>query len=303
MACPFLVEACDHRSASECHTNGRLANVESRRMSGSVRGVFPVDGHVHFHDFDRVAPTLEAACRNFRRFGGGEQRLLGAMLLVESAGERIFEWLQGQRRVGAWSFHPVADEPATLIAESRAGSVAVVCGRQIRCERGLEVLAYGTLARFTENKPVAHILDQVTASGALAVLPWGFGKWSGGRAAVIRDVLRTSDPGWLFIGDNGARARRLPEPKLIKAARAAGFRVLPGSDPFPFRGDEARVGAFGFLAELQPHQARPWTQLRAWIEARSDSPVAYGRGLGSSRFLVNQVAMQIRIRMRGAAAT
>jgi hypothetical protein len=271
-------------------------------MTGSPRRLLPVDGHVHFHSLDRVAPTLEWACRNFEHYGVAGQRLLGALLLVESARETVFERLQALEEAGSWSFRSVAGEPATLIAASGLGTLAVVCGRQVRCERGLEVLAYGTLQRFDEGEPIGATLERVVASGAMAALPWGFGKWRGGRAGVIRDLLRSADPGHVFVGDNGGRVHQLPEPRLLQAARAAGFRVLPGSDPFPFGGDEARVGAYGFLADIDPSPERPWTDLRAWIEARSESPAAYGKALGVTRFVFNQLAIQVYNRVYARAA-
>jgi hypothetical protein len=270
---------------------------------GSAHGKgFPIDGHVHFHAWEAVAPSLDAAATNFARVSDRREGLIGAVLLVESARERVFERLLDGAGQGRWAFHAVADEPQSVIATAGSVAIAIVCGRQIRCDRGLEVLAYGTRERFPEGEPLADTLTKVTASGALAAVPWGFGKWVGGRAGIVRALLRSADPRALYVGDNGGRVQQLPEPKLLRAARAAGFRVLPGSDPFPFGGDERRVGAFGFLAETVPNRARPWADLRAWLDSRADSPPAYGQALGVTRFLFNQVAIQVYNRMPGRAA-
>lgn len=257
----------------------------------------PVDGHVHFHRLGRVEATLDAAAGNFGLVSGAREGLLGALLLVESAREQVFRHLDCQ---GTWVFSGVPDEPATCIASRGAQQIAVICGRQIRCERGLEVLAYGTRERFPEGEPLCRTLQRVIDAGALASVPWGFGKWAGSRAAVVRELLGSQATNSVFVGDNGGRVRQLPEPKLLRAARQAGFRVLPGSDPFPFGGDEERVGAYGFMVEpVDP--AHPWADLRRWLESQKESPPAYGNALGFPRFLFNQVGIQIYNRMYAGA--
>ena len=63
----------------------------------------PVDGHVHFHSLDRVEPTLNAAAAHFRALGERTEGLLGALLLTQTSGERVFESLQGERQAGSWT--------------------------------------------------------------------------------------------------------------------------------------------------------------------------------------------------------
>jgi hypothetical protein len=94
----------------------------------------------------------------------------------------------------------------------------------------------------------------------------------------------------------------LGQPRLVREAAARGYRVLPGSDPFPFGGDHRRVGAFGFLAEVTPDAAAPWRDLAAWLHGLRRSPQAYGRALDPVRFVFNNVGIQLYNRLgRGPA--
>ena len=272
-------------------------------MGNAGMSGFPVDGHVHFHRLEQVAPTLDAAAANFTRVSGREAGLSGAILLVQTARERVFERLLETGAMGDWRFSAVAAEPQTVIAQSGPVSIAVVCGQQIRCERGLEVLALGTVKRYPEGRPLEETLDLVVGDGTLAAVPWGFGKWTGQRGELVRGLFRRRSPDAMFVGDNGGRVQALGMPALVRTASEAGFRVLPGTDPFPFGGDHRRVGAFGFLAATEPGMDQPWTGLRHWLESNAGSPAAYGRALGPVRFVFNQVWIQVYNRtLRKAAA-
>jgi hypothetical protein len=262
----------------------------------------PVDAHVHFHDALRVAPTLEAAAMNFKAVGRRVDGFLGVLLLTQSNTERVFETLQESPRAGDWQLGPASDETETLIAHRGSESIAVVCGRQLRTAEGLEVLALGTRASFPDGLPLAHAIASVQDSGAITVLPWGFGKWLGERGRQIEQAFARGAPERLFAGDNGGRVESLPMPRLIRKSAARGFRVLPGSDPFPFAGDHRRVGGFGFMAATELPLSAPWKALRTWILESTGSPSPYGRGCDPLRFVFNQVGIQLyRGFQRGAA--
>ncbi len=254
---------------------------------------WPVDGHVHFHTLERVAPTLDAAAANFRAHSRNSDRPLGAVLLTQTSNERVFEALLTSATVPGWSFVPAQEEPGTLIARKGAATVIVVCGRQVRCDDGLEVLALGTCREFSDGSTLGEAVDAVQRSGALTVLPWGFGKWLGARGRRVAAMLEFRGADELFLGDNGGRAALMGVPGLIRASTQKGFRVLPGTDPLPVAGDFRRVGQFGFLADVEVPEEAPWQVLRRWLIARRASPEPYGRACGPVRFAVNQVALRL----------
>jgi len=254
---------------------------------------WPVDGHVHFHSPDRVEATLDAAAAHFRVQGGRTEGLLGALLLTQTSGERVFESLQAGRQAGAWKLASATDEPGSLIARRDQVAVAIVCGRQVRAADGLEVLGLGTCQTYPDGLPFTEAVDRVRESGALTVLPWGFGKWFGERGRRVARVLDTHGPGEVFLGDNGNRLAALGLPKLIQAGEQKGFRVLPGTDPFPLARAPMRVGSFGFCTAIDPPAAAPWRALRHWLVTQSSSPPAYGHAVGPLRFVLDQVGLRL----------
>lgn len=265
-----------------------------------ARPHWPVDGHVHFHTFERVGPTLDAAAANFAAASGRQEGALGAVLLTQAATERVFETLQGRPSISGWTLSVARHEPETIIARQGRVFLAVVCGRQVRAADGLEVLALGTLEVFPDGLPFAEAVAAVRQSGALAVVPWGFGKWLGGRGTRMEAALESFASEALFVGDNGSRLEWQGVPARVRACEQRGFRVLSGTDPFPFASDYRRVGRFGFLAESAFDESAPWRALRAWLVDMPVSPQPYGRACGPVRFIVNQAGIQIYNRfMRG----
>jgi hypothetical protein len=247
-----------------------------------------------------VPATLDAAAGNFGRFGAGTASLMGALLLTQTARERIFEALVAVGRAGDWRLDSVPGEPESLIASRGGRRLAVVCGRQVRADDGLEVAGLGTRREFCDGQPFADSLTAALDSGAVVAIPWGFGKWTGRRGQLVDEVTKRTQGAPVFLSDSGSRSGVFGEPALIRRGRQRGVRVLAGTDPFPFGGDYRRVGGFGFLADVDPDPAAPWGSLRSWLVDPRSTPITFGRASGPMRFLINQVGVQVHNRLSGA---
>jgi hypothetical protein len=201
-----------------------------------------------------------------------------------------------------WRFE-LTREPCSVLARGPVGPpLLFVAGRQVATSDGLEVLALGAAATFADGEPLESTLAVVRRSGALPVLPWGFGKWSLARGRMIEELLRRGDPAELFLGDNGGRLRWGRLPPLFAFAAERGFRILPGTDPLPFPHHGGRAGSFGFQLPVPLDSERPAAAIFAALRDRHARPVAYGRGERLLPFLVNQAGMQWRKRFPAAAS-
>jgi hypothetical protein len=266
-----------------------------------------IDAHVHFHAcFDRDA-FLDAAARNFARGAvelGISGPFTGCLMLAERAEDRWF--LRWQRREdgvkrGAWDFEPTA-EPAVLTARRSDGErLLVVAGRQVRSREGLEVLGLATLEEFPDRLPFNDALARVRWSGALTVLPWGFGKWWLYRGALIEKIVCRSERPGLCLGDNAGRLELAGQPRLFREAEARGIPVLAGSDPLPFPEQMERAGSYGFLLEEGFDERRPAESLRRALRALDRSPRAWGRCRDLTGFCQDRYALRFR-RPRPSAA-
>ena len=263
------------------------------------------DGHVHFHgcfDPDRFLDAAETAFERARRQRALPAKTVRCLWLTESRGDGFFEaWSAGTgpalpRR---WSLGPGADGISLVASREGGAGIVVVAGRQVRSREGLEVLALGTAREFPDDLPFGEALDRVADSDAVAVVPWGFGKWWSGRGRLVAHAVETGIPGRIFLGDNGGRLEGASPPRLFDMARRRGIAVLPGTDPLPFPREVERVATYGFVLDAEVDPRRPGASLRRALAALRADPAVFGRRTELLPFVRAQVAMQLRRRGGG----
>ncbi|MEL6387931.1 MAG: hypothetical protein AAFR00_11325 [Pseudomonadota bacterium] len=261
-----------------------------------------VDAHVHLYPGVDLGAMLTAAARHMAQAAhGAPRRSPGILILTETAGLDLFAGLIGP--TDGWTIAPTA-EPVSVLAMPRdevgGGSpLALVSGRQIVTAENIEVHALGTRELFADGVPAAAVLTAVQNAGALAVLPWGVGKWSGVRAELVRGLIsRQAEWPGLMLADSGVRPAFLSRPVLLAEAEAGGLTVLAGSDPLPLAAESDKPGRYGFVASCCFDPERPFAALAAWLRGNTGSPETYGTLEGALAFLCRQVAMQVHKRLR-----
>ena len=285
-----------------------------------------MDAHVHLHGCFEVDAFLDAAARNFQAAAaelGLPPSTPGCLLLAELQGEQAFARLRGEvgrERSGPWRFEATGEE-ASLIARrpdraDRAETsppLVLVAGRQVRTREGLEVLALATLENFADGLPFAGTLERVHWSGALPVVPWGFGKWWFERGGLVEGLLQGREREAVFLGDNAGRPGLAPRPPLFRLAESHGVPVLPGSDPLPLAGHAGRAGSYGFVLDAgvdgQPAMpampAMPAAVLAETLRQGRQAgwrPRAFGRCRGLLDFCRDQSALRLRERLARLSA-
>jgi hypothetical protein len=267
-----------------------------------------IDSHVHLHESFNIVELLEHASKQREaaaRHLGLSAAVPGILMLTESEGVAGFARLASQAggRVGRWNVQRTGDDEALRFQADSVGSLVMVAGRQVVTAECLEVLALGTLATFADGQPIRSVIEQVQAASALAVLPWGFGKWTGQRRKVVESLLHAPDASRLFLGDNGGRLNMGPEPALFAVARRQGMPILPGSDPLPFADQVRRVLGYGFVLDVDVAGDRPVTAIKHRLQASRGQPPVFGRRTAVADFIRCQLAMQWRKRRPARSAT
>lgn len=259
-----------------------------------------VDAHVHIHRCFDTGVFLASAARNFRSAAAEScpgQPYRAVLCLTEDAGTSEFGHFRklagAHSGLNGWSVSRTGERHSLVASHHDLGELTILAGRQIRCEEGLEVLALGTSRSFDDGITVNAAIEQIHREAALAILPWGFGKWTGRRGRVVRRVLKSYTPEEIFLGDNSGRLARWPEPGEFALARQRGFRILPGTDPLPFSSEVTRAASYGLAVPGNLSSTEP---ARALIGILSDLSVEtrpFGRLETPLRFLRNQLAMQL----------
>ncbi len=269
-----------------------------------------VDGHVHYHPCFGVEPFLEAARANFEAARGRlglTEPALGCLLFSESAWHCYFrEFAEGlvRRSTRDWTVETTEEDCSIIAYCERRPIMILVAGRQIVTAERLEVLALASSRTFSDGEPIDEVVEKAVLSGAVTVLPWGFGKWFGKRGRTIARILESTRAGQIYLGDNSGRPALAPEPHLFAVARAKGVPVLPGSDPLPFKSQARNAGRYGFVLEGSVDMRTPAATIRQKLLEQRLQPRRYGRLESLPNFVRSQVRMQLlnRMRQRGVTA-
>lgn len=172
-------------------------------------------------------------------------------------------------------------------------------GRQVVTAEGIEVLALLTRDIIFDGLGLDATVSAIDCAGALAVLPWGAGKWLGARGLIMEDFLREGMRHKAFAGDNGGRPGFWPVPEIFGATRRAGRPVISGSGPLPLPGEECRAGSFEFWIEGRLPAVQPAGALRDLLKhAGADTVHPFGESQRAWRFVRDQLALRIGRRLR-----
>ena len=271
-------------------TEGGEAETESAKAASATL----VDAHVHLHPSFEVTEFLRSSAANFEQAAarlGLPNGTAGCLLLTESFGTDRFAELRSRcgSCEGEWSYDSTMDESAIIARRIAARdtsiesdgkqqtTITVIAGRQIATQERLEVLALGTREVIGDGQSINSVIEQVLASGALCVLPWGFGKWTGRRGTLIRKILDSPLQEQLYLGDNAGRLNFAPSPPILKSYESKGVPILPGTDPFPFPDQVSVSGRYGFVLETSLGDKTPVKQLTTFLGDHRVQPRVYGR--------------------------
>jgi len=258
-----------------------------------------VDFHLHFYrDYD---PEIfwQALCRNLA--GDAIARLDDRIplqrlaLLTEAPGCDWFRrWAApGAALPGGYSFAATSEPYSLALSANREILALIVRGRQIITAERLEVLTAGDFPAVEDGLPLARVLEALAAAGALAIIPWGAGKWLGGRGRLLRRLASTPAPPRVFLADNPARPCFWPAPRAFRMMERQGRPVLRGSDPLPLPGEERRAGSFASRFEAEFDPLRPLASLLKLLDGN-----ALIRDLGRPDGVFTFFSRQIGLRLR-----
>jgi hypothetical protein len=257
-----------------------------------------VDAHVHIHRCFDIPHFFNAALNNFQSFSATPS--IFVLLLTETAAANYFDRLQAEAEqasglLGDWSIANTQESCALSAYRHASPPLFLIAGKQIVTAEGLEVLALMTTQSFADGHPLPQVLEAVSASGAIPVIPWGFGKWMGRRKRVLQQLFVQPNSPRVFLGDNSGRPNFWPTPPFFDhtSPQASPAKVLPGSDPLPFPAEVKRPGRFGGLVKgaFDPHY--PAASLKELLQDPTIPVTPYGTLEKPYIFLRHQVNMQL----------
>jgi hypothetical protein len=248
------------------------------------------DAHAHVYPCYDASASIAAAWRNLNELaaGAGPEPAAGgdvllAVFLTERCDCHFFRDLRdGAVRPGGFRVGAVSEEGALALFPADGGRpLYVFAGRQVATRERLEALVLTADLDAADGQPFEAVADVARAAGAPAVLPWSPGKWLGARGRLVARIMAKTPPDDLLIGDTALRPQGWREPALMRQARENGFRVVAGTDPLPFAGEERRIGTYGAILDAGAFDAaQPVTSVRRALRQKGTALRSVGRRCG-----------------------
>ena len=236
-----------------------------------MRETLLIDGHVHIYpQFDRSI-AIRKALDNFviaQRTSENRDDAVKIWLLTERSDCHFFEELAGQPEIEGFSVAKTAEKESLLIKDGGTGEplLYVLAGRQLISKERLEICALATTLQVPDRElDTPTLIRRVRESGGVPALNWAPGKWFGARGRVVRSMLDDFAGRELLISDTTMRPTFWPTPRLMALAMNQGHRVLAGSDPLPFAGEERMIATYASLVSGDFDEARPAASIRALL--------------------------------------
>ncbi len=201
-----------------------------------------VDTHLHLYPDYRI----EQAFASFlARTKSADESVTSVACLAERHDCHFFKAFQtNEISVSGFETKTVSAKVLEIVRSSDAQSFYLIPGRQVISSENIEVLALNCDQDINDGQDAATIIEQCKALGGTPVVAWSPGKWFGQRGKVVNTLLEKYTPADFLIGDTSLRPIGWGLPLLMRKAKKMGFKVIAGSDPLPFVGEENWFGAY-----------------------------------------------------------
>ena len=259
------------------------------------------DAHVHVYDCFDLDLFLDSAWNNLSSIAasrGCSDNFAAVLMLTEAKSDHWFsDFCEHKHTATEWQ-PKATDEAESVYAVNNEGhTILIINGRQIVTSENLEVLALATDKVLPDGQPIDEVVHWAQQNNALAVIPWGFGKWWGQRGKILSSLLDRVDPEAVHLGDNSGRPWFLGKPAHFNRAELENRRILPGSDPLPFATEAWRPGSVGFTFSASLNPDKPATGIKDSLCTSDTAIEPFMKCESLVPFLKNQIGMQLKKRI------
>lgn len=259
-----------------------------------MKQTFIIDGHVHIYPQFDIKSALLYSKRNFAKILPPSTLAAAEFWLLTERSDCHFFDECVKAKVAGFHFEPTDEDTIIAVRDAASNKVLhIAAGRQLISSERLEICAL--LTRYNAEDKVlsaAELVRAVNDSGGVAAVNWAPGKWFGERGRVVQKLFESFSPDQLFISDTTMRPRLWATPKLMAAAKRQGFRVICGSDPLPFAGEEKVIATYAGLVDGEFDQKAPATSLKQAFKS-ADGIKPLGRRSGLVTFIKRQTKIML----------
>lgn len=205
------------------------------------------DSHVHLYPCYKIGLTLTTLLHNLEKLS---PNTIKTAFLVERSDCNFFSDIRENedRLIKAGSELTLRKQKGVISVMVKGDTcLSIFPGRQIVTSERIEILSLTLDDRIKDGLPADTVVNQIIDRGGVPVISWAPGKWFFERGKLIEKLIDGMNPESVLIGDTSLRPTIWRKPLLMKKAERAGYKIIAGSDPLPFAGEELNLGTYGSL--------------------------------------------------------
>ncbi len=249
---------------------------------------FVIDAHVHLYPGFSLDKVVYRAWCNFSSLHTNPTSVK-FLLLTERSDCTAFAQIKKQKSIAGFTVQDIAPE-AIRLHDSKQRVLYIMAGRQIVTAESLEVCCLVSTFNLPDRQfSTVETIRRVNQAGGVAALNWAPGKWLFKRGKLVARLLDEFTPEQLLIGDTSMRPDFWTTPRLMKQAMRKSFRIVAGSDPLPFKGEEENIGRYVCSLEAPWQEDRPVESLRMALIDPKNAIRRLGRRSATLEFIGRQV--------------
>jgi len=223
------------------------------------------DFHIHIYPFYSIEKFFISLLNNFQKHSHlSPTPEVYTCFLAERHDCNFFnDIISKKKTIKSKRFQIDTTFDNTIIIKYINGSIIYLFpGRQVVTKKRLEILSLCSKNKIADGLSALETINLINSMSGIPVLSWAPGKWFFKRGKIINQLLKTLKPENMFIGDTSLRPLIWREPLLMKKARNLNFKILSGSDPLPFKGEEYLAGSYTSILEGDFHKEDPYNSIK-----------------------------------------
>lgn len=262
-----------------------------------------MDGHVHLYPEYNLNQAFRLGTENMQKClqkssPAASQNVVAVWLLTERWDCNFFQKISAAPEKfsnGDMKLTPASEKLAVVLERKGFPKTYILPGRQLVSKDGLEILSLAT-DYFVKDRTLStrELIINVNRKDGVPVLNWAPGKWFFNRGQIVRQILEASQPTEFVVGDNPLRPVCWPKPGLMKLAAQKGFKVIAGSDPLPFAGEEKNIGKYCFITEAGFDANRPVSSVRNILKNNGLPATILGKRNGVVTFAIRETRILLK---------
>ncbi len=250
------------------------------------------DAHVHIYPDYNIDTAISASLNHMDRIIGKNKLTTDTVKMWLLTEGTIYNGFNQLLALDSDKYTIEKSGPASLVIrdkQTQNNLLYVLAGRQIVSSDKLEICALATDFNMADRElNTQDTINKVQDNDAVAALNWAPGKWFTKRGKIVSKIIETNNPEKLLISETTMRPTIWPTPALVKQAFRKNFRMVVGSDPLPFSGEESLVGSYVSLVQGEFDSQNPEGSIKTLLLDPTKTITRLGKRSGTLTFAKRQ---------------